>query len=100
MQPISPVASIAYFNSPEPDRPKYATFCSRRPALALVLAVMVIIARPAMGQVMPSPSQTATNAAPALAVPETAIATQPQDARALAQKAEEIRAVCIDGRRR
>src|SRR5664279_4282929 len=100
MQPISPVASIACFNSPEPDRPKDATFSSRRPALALVLAVMVSIARPAMGQVMPLAA--ATNAAPALAVSETATATttQPRDARALAQKAEEIRTACINGRRR
>jgi hypothetical protein len=101
MQPISPAASIAYFNSPEPDRPKYATFCSRRPALALVLAGMVIIARPAMGQVMPLAA--ATNAAPALAVSETATTTTtnpPQDARALAEKTEEIRTACIYGRRR
>src|SRR5664279_3200560 len=98
MQPISPVASIACFNSPEPDCPKYATFCSRRPALVLVLAVMVIIARPALGQVMPL--AVATNAAPALAVSETTTTNQPQDARALAQKAEEIRTACINGRRR
>jgi hypothetical protein len=100
MQPISPVASIACFNSPEPDRPKYAMFCSRHPALALVLAVMVIIARPAMGQVIPLAA--ATNAAPILAVPETATTTTnpPQDARALAQKAEEMRTTCINGRRR
>ena len=100
MQPISPAASIACFNSPEPDRPKYATFCSRRPALALVLAVMVFIVPPAMGQLMPLAA--ATNAAPALAVPDTATTTtnQPQDARALVQKAEEIRTACINGRRR
>lgn len=53
-----------------------------------------------MGQAMPLAA--ATNAAPALAVSETATATtnQPQDARALAQKGEAIRTACINGRRR
>ena len=61
---------------------------------------MVFIVPPAMGQLMPLAA--ATNAAPALAVPDTATTTtnQPQDARALVQKAEEIRTACINGRRR
>jgi hypothetical protein len=70
--------------------------------LALALAMTALIARPSMGQVMSSPSQTATDAAPALTVSDRIkIATnQLQNARLLGPKAEEIRTACISGRRR
>jgi hypothetical protein len=90
------------FNSPEPNRPKYAAFRSYRPTLVLGLAMMAVIGRPAMGQVMSLPSPAATNAAPALlaTVMATTATNQLQDGRLLAQKSEEIRTACINGRRR
>jgi hypothetical protein len=101
MQPISPAASIACFSNPEPKHLKYAALHSSGLALALVLAVMTIIARPAVGQVMSLPPSAATNATPATTGPVRAVTTnRPQDAGALAQKAEEIRTACINGRRR
>jgi hypothetical protein len=102
MQPIFPADSIVCFNNPEPKRPKCAAHHSSGLVLAFVLAMMAFIARPAMGQVMSSPSQTATNAAPALivSVTTTIASNQLQDARLLGQKTEEIRTACISGRRR
>jgi hypothetical protein len=102
MQPIFPADSIVCFNNPEPKRPKCAAHHSSGLVLAFVLAMMAFIARPAMGQVMSSPSQTATNAAPALIVSDTTTiaSNQLQDARLLGQKTEEIRTACISGRRR
>lgn len=102
MQLISPAASIACFNSPEPNRFKHATFRPHGPVLALVFGVMAIIARPAMGQVMSSPPSAATNTTPATTGPVimAAATNQPEDARVLGQKAEEIRTTCINGRRR
>jgi hypothetical protein len=102
MQPIFPADSIVCFNNPEPKRPKCAAHHSSGLVLAFVLAMMAFIARPAMGQVMSSPSQTATNAAPALIVSDTTTiaSNQLQDAWLLGQKTEEIRTACISGRRR
>jgi hypothetical protein len=99
MQPISPAASIACFNSPEPDRFEFAVLYSTGQALAFVLAVMAVFVQPATAQVIPS--RAATNVMPALAISEMVAATNhPQDARGLGQKAEEIRTTCISGRRR
>jgi hypothetical protein len=102
MQLISPAASIVCFSNPEPKRPKCAAHHSSGLVLTLALAMTALIARPSMGQVMSSPSQTATDAAPALTVSDrTKIATnQLQNARLLGPKAEEIRTACISGRRR
>ena len=70
--------------------------------LALALACITLVARSAPGQIILSPSAAATNHTPTLAVSENATpaTNQLQDARALAQKSEQIRTACINGRRR
>ena len=98
MQPISPAASIAYSNSPEPDGFKSAPCHSKELAFALAWILTASITWPAMGQGVPS--RAVTNAAPGPGVSQMAPTNHPQNLRVTAQKAEETRTACIEGRRR